>query len=94
MSSNTEIGYVLKDIIESNRLSNYEIMKILESVEKLSSNTEVSSVLVRLSKIIPKDNDRIIDAYQDAANSLSSDTEYRRVMDALNQSLRTKSKYK
>ena len=94
MSSNTEIGYVLKDLIESNRLSNYEIIKILESVEKLSSNTEASSVLVRLSKIIPKDNDRILDAYQDAANSLSSDTEYRRVMDALNQSLRTKSNYK
>ncbi|MBI9039337.1 MAG: hypothetical protein JEY97_14470 [Bacteroidales bacterium] len=94
MSSNTEIGYVLRDFIESHRLSNYEIVKILESVEKLSSNTEASSVLIKLSEILPKDDDRIIDAYQDAANSLTSDSEYRRVMDALNQRLRTKSVFK
>lgn len=83
MSSNTEMGSVLKKLAKEEGLNSISIIGLLEASEDLTSNTEKGEVLVTVSQIIPKNDPAIKDAYIDAARTLTSDSEYRRVMDHL-----------
>ncbi len=83
MSSNTEMGSVLRKLAKEEGLNSSSIIGLLEASEELTSNTEKGEVLVTVSQIIPKNNQDIKDAYIAAAETLTSDSEYRRVMDHL-----------
>ena len=48
-----------------------------------SASAEKTSVMLDVSKVMPGGNQEVLSAYKHAANSLSSDSDYRRVMDAI-----------
>jgi hypothetical protein len=82
LSSNTELGSVLRTLTE--KTTNPKILEaIIKASEQLSSNTEKGSVLVTVAGVMPKNNETLRTAYKNAAKTLSSDSEYRRVMDMI-----------
>lgn len=83
MSSNTEIGRVVRTAIETYKLSTKATLALLETIEELSSDSEMGSCLRALAADLPKDNSQLLRVFKEVAASLSSDSEYRRVMDAL-----------
>ena len=71
------------DMVESTHLTKYACNGLLESARRLSSNTEKSKVLRAVAKTkFIKDKD-IRTTYKMVAKTLSSDSEYRNVMDAM-----------
>ncbi len=83
-TSNTEHGRVLREMISSPAFNKYIAFKVLESARKLSSNTEKGSVLVRLADTEFINDPTIKKLYMNTAKTLTSDSEYRRVVDKLN----------
>jgi len=82
-TSNTEHGRVLRDVISSPGFNKYAAYKLLESAAKLVSNTEKSSVLVRLSQTPHVKDPEIKKLFLSTARTITSDSEYRRVTDIL-----------
>lgn len=82
-SSNTEHGRVLKKVIANEHLNKFICYKILESVKKMSSNTEKSSVMIKLSHTKFIKDPEIRKLYKTTAGSLTSNTDYRRVIEAI-----------
>ena len=82
-SSNTEHGRVLNKVIANKHLNKFICYKILESVKKMSSNTEKSSVMIKLSHTKFIKDPEIRKLYKTTAGSLTSNTEYRRVIEAI-----------
>ena len=84
LSSNTEHSSVLIKMAELPGLNKYACTGLLESASNLSSNTNKSRVLRAVAKTKLVEDKDIRSTYLEVARTLSSDTEYRRVMEALN----------
>ncbi len=83
ISSSSEHAHVLRDLIENLDLEVPTQLQILESTTRISSSTEKASVLVKLAGKADLDNEIVRDAYFETAKTISSDSEYRRVMDKI-----------
>ena len=84
MTSNTEKGHVIRLVINRASMSKDMSLRILNSMRYFTSNTEIGNIMVALSRVMPKNDEKVKEAYHDAARRLSSNTEYRRVMEAIN----------
>jgi len=82
-SSNTEHGRILRALISNSAFNKYTAFKLLESARKISSNTEKASVLVRLADTEFVKDPSIKKLYMNTAKTLTSDSEYRRVVDKM-----------
>jgi hypothetical protein len=82
-TSNTEHGRVLREMISNPAFNKYTAYKLVESARKISSNTEKGSVLVRLADTEFIKDPAIKKLYMNTAKTLTSDSEYRRVVDKL-----------
>ncbi len=82
-SSSTEHGRVLRTMISNPAFNKYTAYKVLESARKISSNTEKGSVLVKLADTDFVNDPEIKKLYMSTAKTLTSDSEYRRVVDKL-----------
>lgn len=82
LSSSTEMGSVLRATVAESTDKN-TLISVLKTTEKLSSNTESGSVMSRVATVMSKSDPDILDAYKSAASKLTSDSEYRRVMRAI-----------
>ncbi|MGI9542901.1 MAG: hypothetical protein ACR2MX_06545 [Cyclobacteriaceae bacterium] len=82
LSSSTEMGSVLRSAV-AERGDKNTIIKVLKASEKLTSNTEAGSVIYKVASVMPKSDPQVIEAYKSAASKLTSDSEYRRVMSAI-----------
>jgi hypothetical protein len=82
-TSNTEMGSVLRRLIDREKPNDNNIKQILLICRYFTSNTEMENVMVKLSYFIDEDDKEIRDMYIDTAKSLSSQTSYRNVMEAL-----------
>lgn len=82
-SSNTERGSVLRTMVDSPKLNKYSCIGIIESSRKLSSDTEKSLVLRAVGSTDFVKDEEVKTAYIAAAKTLSSNTEYRRVVDKI-----------
>jgi len=82
-SSNTEHGRILRTLISNPAFNKYTAFKLLESARKISSNTEKGSVLVKLADTEFVKDPAIKKLYMNTANTITSDSEYRRVVDKL-----------
>ena len=83
IASNTEKSSVLMDMAKSSKLDKYACIGLLESARRLSSNTEKSKVLRAVADTDFIKNDEVKSTYMAVAKTLSSDTEYRRVVEKL-----------
>ncbi len=83
MSSSTEKGRVLRAMISNGEIDKEVITGILQSAGKISSNTEKGAVLRAVAVKIPEGDEGLRDLYFETARTLSSDSEYRRAMDAI-----------
>jgi hypothetical protein len=83
LSSSTEHGRVLRQYAGMGNLSINAQEGILHSARKISSNSEKGSVLRTVAPMIREGNSQLKELYIDTARSLSSDTEFRRAMDAI-----------
>jgi hypothetical protein len=83
LSSSTEHGRVLRQYAEMGDLSTYALEGILKSARKISSNSEKGYVLRTVAPMIKEGNSQLKELYIGTARSLSSDSEFRRAMDAI-----------
>jgi hypothetical protein len=79
ISSNSEKGDLLEEIIDDNNLTVAQYQQVLAVVEGLSSNTEKGEVLMTINGRFPN-HPAIVSAYFDAIQSMSSNTEAGRVL--------------
>lgn len=82
-SSSTEHARVLRGVISNPEFNKYAAYKLLESTRKISSNTEKGSVLIKVSESEQIKDPEIRKIYMSTAQTLTSDSEYRRVVDKL-----------
>lgn len=82
-TSSTELGRVLRLVISNPGFNKYVAFKLLETARKIISNTEKSSVLIKLSETEFVKDPEIKKMYMSTAKTLTSDSEYRRVVDKL-----------
>ena len=82
-SSNTEFGRILRGVINNPEFNKYTAYKVLESTRKLTSNTEKANVLIKISASEQIKDPEIRKLYLSTAKTLTSDSEYRRVVDKL-----------
>jgi hypothetical protein len=83
MTSSTERGSVLRNAIGIDNLQKSTMLSIIDGTRGMTSNSEIASVLVALGRKMPKTDSDLTDAYKSAASRLSSNSEYRRVMEVL-----------
>jgi hypothetical protein len=83
MTSNTERGSILRNVIGMANLQKSTMLSVIDATRGMNSNSETASVLVALGRKMPKNDSDLKDAYKNAASRLSSDSEYRRVMEVL-----------
>lgn len=81
ISSDSEKSRVLMELLEIDSLPGEAILYILDSTKKISSNTEKGRILRSAIEQIPEDNDELRNRFIETAKTISSDSEYRRVMD-------------
>jgi hypothetical protein len=82
-SSSTEHGRILRLVVNNPEFNKYTAYKVLESSSKIVSNTEKASVLMLVSKSEQIKDPEIRKMYMSTAKTLTSDSEYRRVIDNL-----------
>lgn len=82
-SSSTEHARVLRAVVANQEFNKYTAYKVLESARKIASNTEKGSVLIKVSESEHIKDPAIRKLYLNTAQTLSSDSEYRRVIDNL-----------
>jgi len=82
-SSNTDHGRVLREVIANEHLNEFTCYKILESVKNMTSNTEKSSVMIKVSQTKFIKYPEIRKLYKNTARSLTSNSDYRRVIEAI-----------
>ncbi len=82
-SSSTEQGRVLSDVIESSNLNKYAVIGVLNNAKKMVSNTEKSNVMIKVAGTSFITDPDVKSAYTELAGTLTSDSEYRRVMDKI-----------
>jgi hypothetical protein len=82
-SSPTEQGRVLRALIEKGESNKIVSIGTLNTARRISSNTEKGSVLRAIAPKIPKEDTELKELYMEAVKTLSSNTEYRRAVDAM-----------
>lgn len=82
LSSSSEAGACLRSFIKYNH-EEYSLVVALAAASYLSSNSEKGSVLSEAAPYIQKGPNKAREAYKTTANTLSSDSEFRRVMQEL-----------
>lgn len=80
IDSNSEHGSVLRHMIDAMDPKISTQLKIIESTVLISSNSEKASILVKLADKADLDNETVKDAFVSAASTITSDSEFRRVM--------------
>ncbi len=70
--------------IAGDKLSEDQLVKILNAAADINSDSRLSSILVALSNQVNRSSDRAKDAYKRAAKTIRSETYYGRVLKALN----------
>lgn len=83
LSSSAEHGRVLRQYAGMGNLSTYALEGILKSAWKISSNSEKGYVLRTVAPRIKDGSSELKEQYIETARSLSSDSEFRRAMDAI-----------
>ena len=83
ITSNVEKGRVLRSAAENSKATRYSTLGIINSSKLMTSNTEKSAVLRTVAKTGQIQDEEVRAAYLAAAKTLSSDTDYRNVMEAL-----------
>ncbi|MGB0524931.1 MAG: hypothetical protein ACPGJS_18305 [Flammeovirgaceae bacterium] len=84
ISSSSEKGYVLKEVINKVKMTQDMSLRILNATRYITSSSEVGNIMVALSRVMPKNDQKVRDAFQTAARRISSNSEYRRVIESLN----------
>ena len=79
ISSNSEKGSVLRTVAGKSRLSERTWIELLEVTSTLSSSSEKGSVLMKIREGMPSNNESLRQAFMNSAESLTSDSEFRRV---------------
>ncbi len=82
ISSSSEQGSVLRAAAQKDGVSVNELQQILGVVRYISSSSTQGEVMISVARVMP-DNAMLREAYREAARNISSDSEYRRVMSAL-----------
>lgn len=83
ISSNTEHGRVLRQLAATEEVNKLALQGILHSAARLSSNTEKGSVLRAVAPKVIQGDKELKELYMQTAKTLSSDSEYRRAIDAI-----------
>ncbi len=83
LSSSTEHGRVLRELASVDGLEKDAITGILYSARKISSNSEKGSVLRAVAPSVMQGSKEMKDLYMESAKTLSSDSEYRRAIEAI-----------
>jgi len=83
MTSSTEQGRVSRLLVKNEKLNKYACLGILHNTRKISSNTEKSSVLMKVAETDFIRDEEVKSTFVAVAKTLSSDSEYRRVIDKL-----------
>ena len=73
----------MREIVKSEQFNKYACTGVLHSARKLSPNTEKSSVLLAVAETQWVSDPEIRETFVAVAKTLSSDSEYRRVVDRL-----------
>ncbi len=83
LSSSSEKGAVLRHALASNNLSREGLMLLLQTVKTLSSSHEAAQLLVKVAPKLDRNDQQMLEEFTEAAKSITSDSEYRRVMEAI-----------
>lgn len=82
ITSSSEMGSSLRALAKIST-DEYVLIGVLDTARRISSSSEMGAVMEAVAQNMPKDNTKIREAYKSTAKSLSSDSEYRRVMDLI-----------
>lgn len=83
ISSSSEQGRTLRALISNGNIDRNVIRGTLQTAGRISSNSELGSVLRAVAPKIPENDAALRDIYMTTAKKLSSDSEYRRAVDAI-----------
>ena len=83
MTSDSEISSVLRSVISKPGLKKMTMLSIIDATRRMTSNTEIGNVLTSLCRVMPKNDSELKNAVRSAAARLTSDSEYRRVIEML-----------
>jgi hypothetical protein len=81
ISSDAEKSRVLMECLEKDSLTKEAISYILNATTKISSNTEKGRILRSAIELIPENDEDLRNQFIETAKTISSDSEYRRVME-------------
>jgi len=74
---------MLRALIEKGETNKMVAGGILITARRIASDTERGSVLRAIAPKIPKEDNELKELYMETAKTLSSNTEYRRAVDAM-----------
>ncbi|MDO1449163.1 hypothetical protein Q0590_22995 [Rhodocytophaga aerolata] len=83
ISSDFEKSKTLATLLKNAQLSETQYVQWMGAVTHVHSDFEKGKLLQQASRTMPKDKPAVIEAYKKAAKTISSDFEYRKVMDNL-----------
>jgi hypothetical protein len=84
MSSDRQRGLVLRDVLQRGTLSQTTMLALLRSTTSISSDREKAQVLIAAAaQPATMNNDGVRQAFLGATRTISSSSEYRRVMEAV-----------
>lgn len=83
--SDYEKSKALAYLVGKNKLTAQNYLQVFPVVADISSSYEKSKTLQRLKSTMPADNNQVRAAYLKTAKTITSDHEYRRVMDGMNE---------
>jgi len=83
VDSNTERGSTARAALKQGKFDKQAYIALFKMVRKMSSSSEAGSILKMAAKQMPSEDQEVKDAFLDAAKSISSDSEYRDVMESL-----------
>jgi len=82
-TSNMELNSVLTSYIKQINLNKSDFVNILKACEHFSSNYELAKILKRLVDQLPENEPEIYNAFLNSLEKISSDSEYRKIMNKL-----------
>jgi hypothetical protein len=83
ISSSTEQGRVLRALAAEDELTTEAVSGILLTAQRISSNTEAGSVIRSVAPRVKGADRSLKDLYMESAKTLTSDSEFRRTVDAI-----------
>ncbi|MTI33466.1 hypothetical protein [Xanthovirga aplysinae] len=78
-----EQGEALIELIEEVELNKNSLISVLKTTKFIGNNNEKAEILIKVSGLIEEGDKELKEAFKDAASSLSSNYDYRRVMERL-----------